>query len=60
MFIENNLLRESRKLSQARNKYTTNMLDNTSLAELIVKSKKTQQEFDKKEHKLGILTPLAT
>ena len=36
------------------------MLDNTSLAEKIVSAKKKEQNYAKKEHKIGILTPLAT
>jgi hypothetical protein len=60
MFVENVLLRESRKFSQARNKYTTGMLENTSMAERFVNSKKSQEENRKKQQKYGILTPLAT
>lgn len=60
MYVENALLRESRKLSQAKNKYTTNMIDNVSAAEKFVKSIKSKEEMKAKEHKLGILTPLAT
>lgn len=60
MFVENALLRESRKFSQARNKYTTNMLDNASIAHKYVNSRKSEEDIRNKDQKLGILTPLTT
>jgi hypothetical protein len=60
MYVEGNLLRETRQFSLARNKYTTNMLDNSSLAERFIQSRKSEEDYVAKEHKIGILTPLAT
>ncbi|CAI2367218.1 unnamed protein product [Moneuplotes crassus] len=60
MYVENALLRESRKMSHARNKYITNMLENISVADKVVQSRKSNQSLRAKEHKLGVLTPLAT
>jgi hypothetical protein len=60
MFVENALLRESRKLSQARNKYTTSMMDNASAAQLYVKTRKSQIDMMNKEKKYGVLTPVST
>lgn len=60
MYIEKALLRESRQFSKAKNKYTTNMLENSSLAEQFMHSKKSEESFRAKENKIGILTPLST
>lgn len=60
MYIEDSLLRESRNLSKARNKYTTNMLENASLADNLVNNVKSVESYRAKEHKLGILTPFTT
>ena len=60
MYIEDSLLRESRNLSKAKNKYTTNMLENASLAENLVSNIKSVESYRTKEHKLGILTPITT
>lgn len=60
MFVENALLRESRKLSHARNKYTTSMMDNASAAQLYVKTRKSQIDMMNKEKKYGVLTPVST
>mmetsp|Transcript_5137 Transcript_5137/g.4919 ORF Transcript_5137/g.4919 Transcript_5137/m.4919 type:complete len:343 (-) Transcript_5137:363-1391(-) len=60
MYVENSLLKESRKMSHARNKYMTNMLENISAADKFVQSRKSIEDFKRKEAQVGILTPLAT
>lgn len=53
MYTEGNLLRESRQLSNARNKYTTGMIENSSLAKQFVDSRKSQENYIAKEKKIG-------
>ena len=60
MYVENALLRESHKFSNVKNKYMTSIFDNMSSAEKFVNTRKSNQDYQSKEHKLGILTPMST